>query len=151
MRAQFVQVEGLGQVVVGPFLQQHDLVGGGDAGRDDDDGQRAVGGANGPDDPLARDARQHEVGDDQVGTLLAQKEGAFGAREGLAATMALTFQVGGHHFVDGRVILDDQYVQGGIHRAVRASFARCFSGSIIRRASARRHLQTFLTLRQNFL
>ena len=69
-RAQFVQVEGLGQVVVGPFLQQHDLVGGGDAGRDDDDGQRAVGGANGPDDLLARDARQHEVGDDSSGAAV---------------------------------------------------------------------------------
>ena len=70
-RVQLIQVEGLGQVVVGAGRKEHDLVGGGDTRRDDDDGQLAVGLADGPHDLLPGNTGQHEVGDNHIGTLFA--------------------------------------------------------------------------------
>ena len=69
-------------------------------------------------------ARQHEVGDDQVEggvRALFQKQVALGARERLGAAVALALQVGADHLVDGRVILDDEYVELGFHGSVCGS------------------------------
>ena len=112
---QLVQIEGLGQVVVGAGLQKGNLVGGGDARRDDDDGQRAIGAADGAHDLLAGHAGQHEIGDNDVRALLAQKQETLGAREGLAAPVAATLQMRADHLVDRGVVLDDEYVGDGFH------------------------------------
>ena len=77
--AQLVQVEGFRQVVVGPFPEQHGLVSGGNASRDDDNRQIGIGGANTANDFLAGGARQHEVGDNHIGAAFSQKQEALGA------------------------------------------------------------------------
>ena len=96
-------------------MQKGDFVGGGDARRDDNDGKRAVGAADGAHDLLAGDAGQHEVGDDHIRAPLAQKHEALGAREGLAAAVAATFQMRADHLVDRGAVLDDEYVGNGFH------------------------------------
>lgn len=58
---------------------------------------------------------QHEIGDNDVRALLAQKQEALGAREGLAAAVAATLQMRADHLVDRGVVLDDEYVGDGFH------------------------------------
>ena len=67
-------------------------------------------------DLLAGDAGQHEIGNDHIRALLAQKHEALGAREGLAAAVAAALQVRADHLVDGGIVLDDEYVGNGFHR-----------------------------------
>lgn len=112
---QLFQIEGLGEVIVGPFPQQHGLVGGGYAGGDDDDGKVGICGANGANDLLAGSSRQHEIGDNQIGAFLLQHQKALGAREGLTATIAAALQMGADYLVDGGIVLDDEYVCDGFH------------------------------------
>ena len=111
---QLVEVEGLGQVVVGPQFEQRHFVGCVCAGRHHDHGRVAFL-ADGAHDVLAGRARQHEVGDDHIRALLSQKHEALGAREGLAAAVAATFQMRADHLVDRGVVLDDEYVGNGFH------------------------------------
>ena len=53
--------------------------------------------------------------DDHIRALLAQKHEALGAREGLAAAVAATFQMRADHLVDRGAVLDDEYVGNGFH------------------------------------
>ena len=110
-RRELVEVEGLGEVVVGTQAQQVDLVRRRGAGRDHDDGRRRVARTDEPDELLPCRARQHEVADDDVKAevLLAQQQARLGAGEGLRHRVAVAREPRGHHVVDRRVVLYDQH------------------------------------------
>ena len=113
---QLVEVEGLGQVIVGAQLQQRHLVGGGRARRHHDDGHVAAG-AHEAHHVLARHARQHEIGDHEVERLGAGKQQPpLAAREGLRASEPVAAQMHRHHLVDVGVVLDDHYGCRFAHR-----------------------------------
>ena len=59
--------------------------------------------------PMGMEKKAH------IRALLSQKHEALGAREGLAAAVAATFQMRADHLVDRGVVLDDEYVGNGFH------------------------------------
>lgn len=129
-RVQLVEVEGLGQVVVGPQFEQRHFVGCVCAGRHHDHGRVAFL-ADGAHDVLAGRARQHEVGDDEVvGRLVAgfgrpQQKPRLAARVRLHADVPRLGKRGGQHVVDVGVVLDDEYARGILHGAYCSGIGAC--------------------------
>ena len=107
-RQQLVEIEGLGQVVVGPGVEPGDPVGGLGAGGEHQD-RRAV--VLEPQDATHRqpiDGRHHHVEDDDIGVLLTDDGERTSAVDRGEDLVALQVEGAGERISDGAVVVDQE-------------------------------------------
>ncbi|NYI95287.1 hypothetical protein HNR12_001564 [Streptomonospora nanhaiensis] len=120
-RQEFVDVEGLGDVVVAAVGEPGDALGVGVLGGEEDDAQPGQLPAQDAADLEAVAVGQHDVEDDEVGPAQARGLDRLGGGGGRGRGEAVEVQHGGHHVDDVGFVVHDEDSGSGGHRASRES------------------------------